>query len=117
MYPNAVHLVYSKTCQTIANTFNNDVRVKLKKYDVLRDLWTTRFMRVLNGHTLEDKWTIYETSKKCVFKSIIVVIFNQMTSFDDVFMKDLIAKGEDPETLWASSEITQNPIIALETEF
>ncbi|WAR25886.1 hypothetical protein MAR_011590 [Mya arenaria] len=103
-------------CQALAKKYTNDVQDKLKKYDVLRDLDvfvldnSIRESTVgqLKGHTLEDKWTIYETSKKCGFKNIIVASFNQMTRVDDVFMKDLIAKGEDPETLWAFSEITES---------
>ncbi|XP_052780720.1 uncharacterized protein LOC128217558 isoform X1 [Mya arenaria] len=104
-----------ETCQALADSYMNEVQDKLKKYDVLRDLDifvldnSIRESTVgqLKGHTLEDKWAIYNTSKKCGFKNIIVASFNHMTRVDDVFMKELIAKGEDPETLWAFSEITE----------
>ncbi|XP_052779242.1 uncharacterized protein LOC128216661 [Mya arenaria] len=103
-------------CRALAKKYKNDVQDKLKKYDVLRDLDvfvldnSIRESTVgqLKGHTLEDKWAIYNVTKKCGFKNTIVASFNQMTSVDDVFIKDLIAKGEDPEGLWAFSEITES---------
>ncbi|WAR25885.1 hypothetical protein MAR_011589 [Mya arenaria] len=103
-------------CRALAKRYTNDVQDKLKKYDVLRDLDvfvldnSIRESTVgqLRGHTLEDKWAIYNVTKNCGFKNTIVASFNQMTRVDDVFIKDLIAKGEDPEGLWAFSEITES---------
>ena len=85
-----------------------------KKKEVLRDLDlfvldnSIRESTVgqLRGHTLENKWAIYNESKKCGFKNNIVAAFSHMTRVDDVFCKALIDKGEDPTTLYAFTEHT-----------
>ena len=95
--------------------FKDDFAESTAKYEKLRNLDffvldnSIRESTVgqLKGHTLENKWAIYSDVKKMNFKNIIVASFSHMTRVDDVFMKDLIAKGEDPETLWAFSEITE----------
>ncbi|XP_064402058.1 uncharacterized protein LOC135347879 [Halichondria panicea] len=60
----------------------------------------------LRGHTIENKWKIYNEVKKCGLKNIIVASFSHMTRVDDLFIKQLTEKGEDPSTLYAFSEVT-----------
>ena len=47
------------------------------------------------GHTIDEKWKIYEEVKKCGFKNIIVASFSHMTRVDDEFCRQLTEKGED----------------------
>ena len=61
----------------------------------------------LRGHTLESKWEIYDEVKKVGFKNYIVASFSHMTRVDDVFIKQLVEKGEDRNGLYGFSEITE----------
>ena len=54
----------------------------------------------LRGHTLENKWKVYEEVKKCGFKNIVVASFAQMTRVDDHFVQQLVERGEDKSTLF-----------------
>ena len=100
--------------QKLVKKFKDDYAESTAKYEKLRNLDffvldnSIRESTVgqLRGHTLENKWAIYSDVKKMNFKNIIVASFSHMTRVDDVFIKDLIAKGEDPATLWAFSEMT-----------
>ena len=58
----------------------------------------------LRGHTLENKWKIYDEVKRCGFKHIIVAAFSHMTRVDDVFIQQLVERGEDVSTLYSFSE-------------
>lgn len=58
----------------------------------------------LRGHTLENKWKIYEEVKKCGFKHIIVAAFSHMTRVDDYFIQQLNERGEDMSTLYSFTE-------------
>lgn len=58
----------------------------------------------LRGHTIENKWRIYNEIKKVGFKNIIVASFSHMTRLGDTFIKQLHEKGEDFTNLWAFSE-------------
>jgi len=40
----------------------------------------------LRGHTLENKWEIYDEVKKCGFDHTIVASFNHMTRLGDTFI-------------------------------
>ena len=62
----------------------------------------------LRGHTVENKMKIYEEVKKCGFKHIVVAAFSHMTRVDDVFVKHLMDQGEDPDTMYAFSEVTES---------
>ncbi|XP_038054925.1 uncharacterized protein LOC119727133 [Patiria miniata] len=105
----------SMRSQGLVDSYKQDVSKALEKYQVLRDLDvfvldnSIRESTVgqLRGHTLESKWQIYEEVKKCGFKNTIVASFSHMTRVDDIFIKELKEKGEDPEGLWAFSEITE----------
>ncbi|XP_022093111.1 uncharacterized protein LOC110980590 [Acanthaster planci] len=104
----------SKKMQPLVKAYQRDVTKALEKYQVLRDLDifvldnSIRESTVgqLRGHTLESKWQIYEEVKKCGFKHTIVASFSHMTRVDDIFIMQLKERGEDPEGLWAFSEIT-----------
>ena len=58
----------------------------------------------LRGHTLQNKWKIYDEVKRCGFQYKVVAAFSHMTRVDDVFIQELIAEGEDPEDLFAFTE-------------
>ena len=62
----------------------------------------------LRGHTLENKWKIYNEVKKCGFKLIIVAAFSHMTRVDDTFIKQIVARGEDLTNLFAFTEIIES---------
>lgn len=62
----------------------------------------------LRGHTLENKWKIYNEVKKCGFKFIIVAAFSHMTRVDDTFIEQIVAKGEDVSNLFAFTEVTES---------
>ena len=62
----------------------------------------------LRGHTVENKMKIYEEVKKCGFKHIVVAAFSHMTRVDDVFVKQLMDQGEDPDTMYSFSEVTES---------
>ena len=57
------------------------------------------------GHTVDEKWKIYEEVKKCGFKNIIVASFSHMTRVDDEFCRQLTENGEDLKNLFAFSEV------------
>ena len=58
----------------------------------------------LRGHTLENKFKIFEEVKRCGFKHIIVAAFSHMTRVDDYFIQQLAERGEDMSTLYSFSE-------------
>ena len=97
--------------EQLATDYQADVARRLEKYQVLRDLdifvldCSNRENTVgqLRGHTLESKWQIYDEVKKMGFKHTIVASFSHMTRVDDVFIRQLRERGEDPEGLWAFS--------------
>ena len=64
------------------------------------------FAGQLRGHTLESKWEVYNEVKRCGFKNMIVASFSHMTRVDDVFVKQLVDRGEDRNGLYGFSEIT-----------
>ncbi len=53
-----------------------------------------------------NKWKIYNEVRLCGFTEMIVASFTHMTEVDDLFVQDLVEKGEDRSGLWAFSEIT-----------
>ena len=103
-----------RSVKKIAANYTKDVTKDTKKYQVLRDLDlfvldnSIRESTVgqLRGHTLENKWQLYEEVKRCGFKNIIVAAFSHMTRVDDVFIKQMVDRGEDRSGLYAFSEIT-----------
>ncbi|XP_073244954.1 uncharacterized protein [Porites lutea] len=62
----------------------------------------------LRGHTIENKWKIYEQIKEVGFKHIIVASFSHMTRLGDTFIQQLHEKGEDFTNLYAFSEFLES---------
>ncbi|CAH1791980.1 unnamed protein product [Owenia fusiformis] len=95
--------------------YKNAVNEDLKKYDALKDMdifvldnsMRESTVGQLRGHSIENKRAILEEVKKCGFKHTIIASFSHMTRVDDEWMKMLIDEGEDPDYLWAFSEVTE----------
>ena len=62
----------------------------------------------LRGHTLENKWKIFNEVKTCGFKFIVVAAFSHMTAVDDKFIREIVAKGEDVSNLFAFTEVIES---------
>ena len=75
------------------------------------------FAGQLRGHTLESKWEVYNEVKKCGFKNMIVASFSHMTRVDDIFVKQLVERGEDRNGLYGFSEITNSKSISFPATF
>ena len=58
------------------------------------------------GHTIDEKWRVYEEVKKCGFKYIVVAAFSHMMRVDDIFCQQLVERGEDVTNMFAFSEAT-----------
>ncbi|XP_071792418.1 uncharacterized protein [Asterias amurensis] len=99
----------------LVSSFKDEIAKETKKYDVLKDLDlfvldnSIRESTVgqLRGHTIENKWKIYNEVKKLGYKNTIVASFSHMTRVDDLFIKQLCERGEDRDGLFAFSEITE----------
>ena len=61
----------------------------------------------LRGHTIENKWKIYNEVKKCGFANFVVAAFAHATRVDDEFVRQLIKSGEDPKRLYAFAEASE----------
>ena len=93
-----------------------DVAMKeeLNKREVLRNLDcfvldnTIRESAVgaFRGHTIDNKWKLYQEAKKCGMKHIIVAAFSHMKRVDDDFIQQLRENGEDFATLYAFTEVS-----------
>ncbi|CAH1790966.1 unnamed protein product [Owenia fusiformis] len=104
----------TKGVQHYVDEYNNAVIKKLNKYEALKDMdifildnsMRESTVGQLRGHSIESKRAIFNEVKKCGFKNTIIASFSHMTRVDDKWMKMLIDEGEDPEYLWAFSEVT-----------
>ncbi|XP_078350918.1 uncharacterized protein LOC144635713 isoform X1 [Oculina patagonica] len=85
-------------------------RARLKDLDliVLDNSLRESTVGQLRGHTLENKWKIYNEVKKCGFKSIIVAAFSHMTRVDDTFIEQIVKNGEDVSNLFAFTEVFES---------
>ena len=103
--------MFSEEIDRIKTEFveQNEKRRALKDIDVfvLDNSIRESTVGQLRGHTLENKMKIYDEIKKCGFKNIVVASFSHMPRVDDVFVKQLVEQGEDTNTLFAFSEITE----------
>ena len=61
-----------------------------------------------HGHTLEDKWKIYNEVKKCGIKHIVVAATCHTTRVDEEFIRQLGERGEDFSTLYAFTEVAES---------
>jgi len=59
----------------------------------------------LRAHTVKSKRAIYDEIKKCGFKYFIVESFNSQTRIGDLFIQELLDKGEDLTNAFAFSEL------------
>ena len=99
---------------SLTKEYKENVKIETAKYRKLKDLDlfildnSIRESTVgqTRGHTIDEKWKIYEEVKKCGFKNIIVASFSHMTRVDDVFCQQLVERGEDLSNMFAFSEIT-----------
>lgn len=84
-------------------------RARLKDLDliVLDNSIRESTVGQLRGHTLENKWKIYNEVQRCGFKFIIVAAFSHMTRVDDTFLRQLVARGEDVSNLFAFTEVIE----------
>ena len=64
----------------------------------------------LRGHTLENKFNIYEEVKKCGFENIIIVSFGHTASIDDFFLEELVKRNEDMSRFYAFSDLVSIPV-------
>ncbi|XP_052271762.1 uncharacterized protein LOC127872468 [Dreissena polymorpha] len=64
----------------------------------------------LRGHTIKDKWEIFNEITKCGFRNRIAASYHHQRRVDDEFVKELLAKGDDPDGLWAFSGVTEGII-------
>ena len=81
-------------------------RKRLRELDcfVLDNSLRESTVGALRGHTLENKWKIYDEIKRCGFKHTIVAAFSHNTRVDDHFVRQLAERGEDMSTFYAFSE-------------
>ena len=61
----------------------------------------------LRGHTMENKWKIFNEVKKCGFKNFVVAAFSHATRVDDEFVQELVKSGEDVSTLYAFTDVSE----------
>ena len=105
-----------KSEKSYSKEYEGELKLLTEKNKTLRDLDlfvldnSIRESTVgqLRGHTIENKWKIYDEVKKCGFNNYIVGSFNHMTRVDDVFIRQLVERGENLDELWAFSEITDS---------
>ncbi|XP_028401598.1 uncharacterized protein LOC114524652 [Dendronephthya gigantea] len=85
-------------------------RKKLRKSElfVLDNSLRESTVGQLRGHTLENKWKIYEEVKKIGYQHIIVASFSHMTRLGDKFCIALKEAGEDFSKLYAFSEFVES---------
>ena len=54
----------------------------------------------LRGHTLQDKWKIFNEIKECGFEHIVVAALSDEGQVDDEFVRELVESGEDMSKLF-----------------
>jgi len=80
---------------------------RLKDMDlfILDNTMRETTVAALKAHTVENKRAILEEIKKCGFKYYIVESFNSQTRIGDIFLQELLDKGEDLSNAFAFSEL------------
>ena len=99
---------------SLVEEYKENVKRETAKYTNLKDLdlfildnsIQESTVGQTRGHTIDEKWQIYEEVKKCGFKNIIVASLSHMTRVDDVFCQQLVERGEDLSNMFTFSEIT-----------
>ena len=84
-------------------------RKRLKNLDlfVLDNSLRETTVGQLRGHTIENKWAIYNEVKRAGFKHIIVASFSHMTRLGDTFIQQLKEQNEDMSNMYAFSEFLE----------
>ena len=84
-------------------------RKRLKNLDlfVLDNSLRETTVGQLRGHTIDNKWAIYNEVKRVGFRHIIVASFSHMTRLGDTFIQQLREKGEDMSLLYAFTEFLE----------
>ena len=92
------------------NLRQKEIKKRMKEVDffILDNSIRESTVGQLKGHTLENKWKIYEEAKKCGFRHLVVCAFAQTTRVDDYFVKEIAEKTNDLKKLklYGFSEIT-----------
>ncbi|CAI8022165.1 hypothetical protein GBAR_LOCUS13038 [Geodia barretti] len=96
--------VIAETDATTARQAEEQKRLRELDCFVLDNSLRESTVGALRGHTLENKWKIYEEVKRCGFKDVIVAAFSHNTRVDDHFVRQLAETGEDMSTFYAFSE-------------
>ena len=99
--------VIKQVGESIAQEKNKRARLKDLDLIVLDNSIRESTVGQLRGHTLENKWKIYNEVQKCGFKFIIVAAFSHMTRVDDTFLRQLVDRGEDVSNLFAFTEVIE----------
>ena len=99
--------VIREVSESIAQEKSKRARLKDLDLIVLDNSIRESTVGQLRGHTLENKWKIYNEVQKCGFQFIIVAAFSHMTRVDDTFLRQLVAKGEDVSNLFAFTEVIE----------
>jgi hypothetical protein len=105
--------VFSYEFDDLIKNMNSEIteRPRLRDLDcfILDNSLRESTVGQLRGHTLENKFQIYEQVKKCGFKHMIVAAFAHMPRVEDVFLKELelMESGEDMSFMYAFTEITE----------
>lgn len=63
----------------------------------------------IRGHTLSNKWAIFEQVKKCNFSNIVVASFSHAPRVDDEFVRQLCEREHDLTPYYAFSELGEGP--------
>ncbi|XP_033630720.1 uncharacterized protein LOC117292690 [Asterias rubens] len=104
----------------LADGYKKHIAGEMKGYETLRNLdlvvvdnsLRESTVAQLRGHTLQNKWKIYEEVKKCGFNYTIVASFSHMTRVDDVFVQELCAKEKQNRSgLLSFSELVDGSVV------
>ena len=96
--------VIAEADATLARQAEEQKRLRELDCFVLDNSLRESTVGALRGHTLENKWKIYEEVKRCGFKNVVVASFSHNTRVDDHFVRKLAETGEDMSTFYAFSE-------------
>jgi len=80
-------------------------RLKNMEVFILDNSLRETTVAALRAHTVESKRAIYDEIKRCGFKYFFVESFNSQTRIGDLFVQELLDKGEDLSNAFAFSEV------------
>jgi len=108
----------SMSYQSKINSITKELQEVTEKRNVLKNLdlfvldnsLRETTVGQLRGHTIENKWEIYDEVKKVGFKHTVVASFSHMTRIGDTFIQQLHDKGEDMTYKYAFTEFSDNAV-------